>query len=66
MKKADRSGAPCVLILGSDELAKNEITVREMRTGNQQSISKTALLEYLGESLPGWTSKSESNGLAQE
>jgi len=66
MKRADRSGAPCVLILGSDELARNEITVREMRTGNQRSISKTALLEYLGEALPEWTGKSESNGLVQE
>ena len=66
MKRADRSGAPCVLILGSDELARNEITVREMRTGNQQSMSKTGLLEYLEEASPGGLVKSGPHGLAQE
>ena len=48
MKKADRSGARFALILGEDELAKNEITVKDMRGEmEQQSISLSALITFL-------------------
>ena len=47
MKRADRSGAPRVLILGSDELEKGEITLRDMRTSEQRAISRDALGEHL-------------------
>jgi histidyl-tRNA synthetase len=37
MKVADRSGAPVALIVGSDELAASEITVRDLRGGGGQA-----------------------------
>jgi histidyl-tRNA synthetase len=37
MKKANRTGALATLILGPDELAAGEVTVRDMREGGDQS-----------------------------
>ena len=42
MKRADRSGALLALILGDDELAKNALTIKQLRESSQQ---KTCNLE---------------------
>jgi histidyl-tRNA synthetase len=47
-KKADKSGALLALILGDDELAKQEIGVKPLRgQGEQQNIAWDALAEHL-------------------
>nr|WP_286088976.1 histidine--tRNA ligase [Pseudomonas sp. MWU13-3659] len=47
-KKADKSGALFALILGDDELAKQEIGVKPLRgQGEQQNIAWDALAAYL-------------------
>jgi histidyl-tRNA synthetase len=38
MKRADKSGAQIALILGDDELAKKQITVKYLRGQNEQQI----------------------------
>ena len=46
MKKADRSGATAAIIIGADELAANEVTLRLMRgdnAGMQQRLAVSAL-----------------------
>ncbi len=44
---ADRLGAEFALILGSDELASNSVTVKNLRTGEQRSIGEGDLLPFL-------------------
>jgi histidyl-tRNA synthetase len=39
IKYADKQGIPVVLILGPDELASEEITIKNMRTGEQSAAS---------------------------
>ncbi len=46
-KAADRLQAKFVLVLGEDELAKNEVAVKEMETGNQENIKLDVLTDYL-------------------
>lgn len=43
MKKADKLGACAALILGDDELAKGEITLRDLTSGEQKQIALTEL-----------------------
>ncbi len=62
MKRADRLGTPRVLILGSDELARDEITIREMQTGDQQSVARASLLEHLRAATPGGPGKKTPAG----
>lgn len=38
MRAAQRKGAKTVVIVGDDEIAKNEAVVRDMRTGTQHSV----------------------------
>jgi histidyl-tRNA synthetase len=38
MKRADRVGAPIVVLVGDDELARGEATVREMKSGEQRVV----------------------------
>ena len=48
MKKADRSGARLALILGEDEHANDEVTVKPLRTEDRQSVySRHALAAEL-------------------
>lgn len=47
MKSADRTQAAYVAILGDDELAKGEITVKTMATGDQQTIALSQLSEWI-------------------
>lgn len=35
-KRADRSGAPLAIVLGEDELSRNEVTIKHLRSGQGQ------------------------------
>ena len=48
MKRADRTGAQIALILGSEELASDTITLKPLRgQGEQQRVARAALLATL-------------------
>lgn len=47
MKKAHKLGATYTLLIGADEQAKNEVTVKNMITGTQETISQATLIDYL-------------------
>ncbi|MBI4477293.1 MAG: histidine--tRNA ligase [Acidobacteria bacterium] len=47
MKTADRAGAPLAAILGDDELAKNEVTMRNMASGDQTPIARRDVIDYI-------------------
>ncbi len=47
LKYADKKKIPFVLIQGPDEKKKNEITIKDMESGKQESISLDKLSEYL-------------------
>ena len=40
MKRADRLAAAVVLIVGGDELARGEVTIRDMQTGEQRTVPR--------------------------
>ena len=46
-KGADRSGAPLAVIIGSDELANSSATVRDLRTGVQESVARADVLNAI-------------------
>ncbi len=46
-KHADRIGARLVLVLGPDEIKKNEVSVKDLRSGNQRGIPRAQLLHQL-------------------
>jgi histidyl-tRNA synthetase len=45
-KRADRLGAGLVLVLGDDELARGEVTVRDMKTGVQEAVPRAEAVTY--------------------
>ena len=47
MKRANRSGVRHMLILGEDELASNQVTVKTMETGHQQAVARDTLADHL-------------------
>ncbi|HSB88334.1 MAG TPA: histidine--tRNA ligase [Ilumatobacteraceae bacterium] len=48
MKVADRSGAATAVIIGTNELAEDAVTVRPLRTDEgQQTIARSTLIDYL-------------------
>ncbi|MGE5361123.1 MAG: histidine--tRNA ligase [Bacteroidales bacterium] len=47
MKRADRLAAPLVLIIGEDELAQGQVTVKDMRTGEQHNVGRAAIIEFV-------------------
>jgi len=47
MKRANRSGARRVLILGEDELSRRQVTVKEMETGHQQTVPRDQVTAHL-------------------
>jgi histidyl-tRNA synthetase len=53
MKKADRSGATLVLIVGEEELAAGEVSVRGLREGGpeQSRVGADALADYLAQQI---------------
>jgi histidyl-tRNA synthetase len=46
MKRADRLGASLALILGDDELAAGEVTVKNMKTGEQSRVARPAVVGH--------------------
>ncbi len=51
MREADRHAARFVLILGDDELAKGEVTVKPLDGGEQTRVAAGDLVEWLNERL---------------
>ena len=49
LKRADKLNAKYVLIIGEDELANEEIIIRDMEKANQEKIKKEYILNYLKE-----------------
>ena len=47
MKYADKIAAKYVIILGDDELAKNEAIVKVMETGDQESVSMDSVVDHI-------------------
>jgi histidyl-tRNA synthetase len=47
MKRADRARAPLAVIIGDDEVVRQEATVREMRAGTQTSVPLDELVTTL-------------------
>jgi histidyl-tRNA synthetase len=45
MKRADRLAARVTLIVGGDELARGEVTLRDMATGDQRAVARAAVAE---------------------
>lgn len=52
-KAADRLKAKYVIILGEDELQKNTVNVKEMKTGNQMEVQLEDLVRTMQEKLLG-------------
>ena len=49
LKRADKINARAALILGGDELANHQILVRDLKDGNQMSVSLDQVTTYLKE-----------------
>ena len=47
LKKADRDKAALALIIGEDELAAGSITVKDLKTGEQEKVKEDAIIDYL-------------------
>ncbi|MEX1248901.1 MAG: histidine--tRNA ligase [Anaerolineales bacterium] len=50
-RHADRLGARFVLVLGPDEIKKDEVSVKDLASGEQQSLPRQGLAKYLQERL---------------
>lgn len=48
MKRADRVAARAAVIVGGDELARGELTLRDMRAGEQTAIPRANLVQAVG------------------
>ena len=51
MKRADRLAARVTLIVGGDELARGEVTLRDMATGEQRAIARDSVVAAVRELL---------------
>ena len=51
MKRADRLQARIALIVGGDELARGEVTLRDMRNGDQRAVPRAGVIEAARELL---------------
>jgi len=51
MAKADAAGARFAIILGDDEIAKREVAVKDLRSGEQQNIGLDRLADLLADHL---------------
>ncbi len=47
MKRADKINARAAVLLGEDELVRQVVTVRDLKTGEQQEVAIAALADYL-------------------
>ena len=46
LERADKMGARFVLIIGDDEIASKELTIKHLADGKQEKISEEALVDY--------------------
>jgi histidyl-tRNA synthetase len=47
MKRADRLAAPLVLIMGDDEMARWQVKVKDMRTGEQADVPRSEIVAFV-------------------
>ncbi|MBT5780892.1 MAG: histidine--tRNA ligase, partial [Rhodospirillaceae bacterium] len=47
LKRANRAGAVCAVLLGGDEAARGNVTLRDLGTGDQQEVARDGLLDHL-------------------
>ena len=47
MKRADRGGARWAVLLGEEEIASGEVTLRDLRQGDQRRLSRAAAVAWL-------------------
>ena len=53
MKRADRSGARRVLILGDDEIARGEVSVKDMESGAQTAVARADVVQGMSRRVRG-------------
>jgi len=46
-KEADQKGVPYALVLGPDELTRGEVVVKNLRSGEQQSVSRDNVAAFV-------------------
>jgi len=44
---ADRIDVEFVIVLGPDEISNNQVTIKHLKTGDQKSISRTEIVNYI-------------------
>ena len=60
MKKADASGAAYAVIIGPDELLKNEAQLKDLRTnGEQKAVALDSVVEAVIDAIVGATEQNE-------
>ncbi len=47
IKYADRKGIPFVLILGPEEIEKNKVTIKDLRTGEQKTVTREEIKDQI-------------------
>ncbi len=47
MEYANRRGIPYVIIIGSDELAENKVTIKDMESGKQYKVAPEEIVSYV-------------------
>ncbi len=47
LKRANRAGAVCAVLLGGDEAARGNVTLRDLGSGDQQEVARDGLLDHL-------------------
>jgi histidyl-tRNA synthetase len=47
IRYANRQGIPCIAIIGPDELKNNSVAIKDLRSGDQESISLDDIVQYL-------------------
>jgi histidyl-tRNA synthetase len=57
MKYADRRGAAAAVIVGSNERAAGEVTIKDLAAGAQQAKGIESREEYVAERPGQWTAK---------
>jgi histidyl-tRNA synthetase len=53
MKRADRLAARVTLIVGGDELARGEVTLRDMQSGDQRAVPRAETVSAVRDALAG-------------
>jgi histidyl-tRNA synthetase len=46
-KYADRRGVPLALVLGPDELARGEVVIKDLRSGEQRTVDRAQIVQVL-------------------